>query len=96
MTARSFTDLLRETADALAVMPRHEVAALLRRAALRIENVAPIALDPLWDAALASVAEELCQTREDAIRTIVREWLISNAYVPAELIEEDGETVGNA
>jgi len=69
---------------------------LLRRAALLLRNVEGVPLDPPWEDALRSVSAEMKLTRSELIRTIVKDWLVANTYLPVSMLEEDSETEGNA
>ncbi|MBB2720587.1 hypothetical protein EFR00_17490 [Rhizobium sophoriradicis] len=65
------------------------------------DNVIPIqqpasTFDNDIEDALRQVAGELGLSRNDAIRTIVREWLQQNTYLPVHELDEDGEVGGNA
>lgn len=96
MTNRSFADELEAAAARIGDIPRADLQIMLRRAALRLRNTDQIALDPEWRDTLQSVAAELGMSQGDLVRQIVRDWLVANAYLPAHMLEEDGETAGEA
>ena len=87
-----------ETAAAdIGNVPRHELAVLLRRAALRLRNTETGILldDPIADDYLNSSAAEMGMTRSELATKIIIEWLNANTYMPVyiekqvmELIEE--------
>lgn len=96
MTNRSFAEELEAAAVRIGDFTRADLQIMLRRAALRLRNTDQIALDPAWRDILQSVASELGVSKGDLVRHIVRDWLVANAYLPAHMLEEDGETAGEA
>ncbi|MBB2794435.1 UNVERIFIED_ORG: putative metal-dependent enzyme (double-stranded beta helix superfamily) [Rhizobium pisi] len=62
---------------------------------IQLQPAATIFDDEIEDA-LQQVAGELGLTRNDTIRTIVREWLQQNTYLPVHELDEDGDVGGNA
>ncbi|MBY3183347.1 hypothetical protein HFO24_16975 [Rhizobium laguerreae] len=61
-----------------------------------LQPAAAMSFDDQIEDALRQVAGELGLTRADAIRTIVREWLQQNTYLPVHDLDEDGDVDGNA
>lgn len=96
MTRQRFAERLEEASEQIADVPREELQILLRRAALRLRNTSGLALDPEISDILDEIAGEMQLTRNELIRSIIRDWLIGNAYLPANMLEEDGETDGEA
>nr|WP_165403691.1 hypothetical protein [Rhizobium leguminosarum] len=43
----------------------------------------------------ATIDGELGKTRNDTVRSIVREWMETNTYPPVHDLDEDGEIDGN-
>lgn len=92
-----FIQQLEDAADRIADIPRHELAILLRRAAIRLRNVDGIVIEPEVDKALADIAAEIREPKPDLIRRVLREWLEQNAYLPVlPDLDEDSETDGVA
>ncbi len=82
----SFVTSLEAAADDIGNVPRHELAVLLRRAALRLRNTdTGIPLDPVGDDYLTSTAAEMSMTRSDLARKIINEWLNANTYMVADI-----------
>jgi hypothetical protein len=76
--------------DAAAAGADPEVAALLRRAAIRLRNAEAVSIPPGWSNALVSAMADLGTTdRSRALHYIVGEWLVSNGYLPFEEMAED-------
>lgn len=96
MTRVTFAEQLEAAADLVGDTPRAELQILLRRAALMLRNVEGVSLDPEWEDGLNSVAGELGISRSEFIRTVVKDWLIANSYLPGQMIDEESETDGNA
>ena len=96
MTRRSFAHRLEQAADRIGDADRAQLQILLRRAALLLRNVEGVSLDPAWEGALRSVSAEMNLTRSELIRTIVKDWLVANTYLPISMLEEDSDTKGNA
>jgi hypothetical protein len=88
---------LESTADQIADASRADLQVLLRRAALLLRNVGGINLDPRTDDALTSLAAEIGTAKPDLVETIVGEWLVTNAYLPApRQLDEESTVEGNA
>lgn len=96
MSSVEFADKLDAAADRIADLDRSEMHTLLRRSALRLRNTQQVPLDPEWEDALRSVADEMGLTRNDLIRVIVKDWLETNAYLPVHMLDEDTEMDGSA
>jgi len=96
VTRRAFADELQDASDRIADISRADLAIILRRAALWLRNSEDVSLDPAWEDALASVAQEMKLSRGEFIRTIVNDWLVANSYLPVHLVDEDSEVDGNA
>lgn len=58
-----------------------EFAPLLRRAALHVKIAGSIQFDEDVEDALAVAAAGIGTGREDAIRQIMRDWLVGNGYL---------------
>jgi hypothetical protein len=80
----SFVTSLETAADDIGNVPHHELAVLLRRAALRLRNT-DIPLDPVADDYLTSTAAEMRMTRSDLARKIINDWLEANTYMVTDL-----------
>ncbi len=81
-----FVASLDAAADDIGNVPRHELAVLLRRAALRLRNTdTGIPLDPVADDYLTSTAAEMRMTRSDLARKIINDWLEANTYMVTDL-----------
>ncbi|RWN47381.1 MAG: hypothetical protein EOS03_13625 [Mesorhizobium sp.] len=93
MTRISFAKELQSAADGIADMSRADLQIILRRAALMLRNVAGLPLEPATEDALNSIAAEM---NIDLIQIVLREWLETNAYLPARMIDEESETDGSA
>ncbi|MBB2832388.1 UNVERIFIED_ORG: antitoxin component of RelBE/YafQ-DinJ toxin-antitoxin module [Rhizobium esperanzae] len=63
---------------------------------IQLQPAATVSLDDDVEDALRQVAGELGLTRADAIRTIIREWLQQNTYLPVHELDEDGDVDGSA
>ncbi|PDT09768.1 hypothetical protein CO655_16360 [Rhizobium sp. M1] len=63
---------------------------------IQLQPTATTSFDDDIEDALRDLAGELGLTRNDTIRTIVREWLQQNTYLPVHELDEDGEVGGNA
>jgi hypothetical protein len=96
MTRRSFAKELESAADRIADMSRADLQIILRRAALMLRNSAAVPLEPAIEEALVSLAAEMKIGRSDLIQIVLREWLETNAYLPARMIDEESETDGSA
>lgn len=76
-------------------VPRHELAIMLRRAALRLRNTdTGIPLDPIADDYLTTTAAEMGMTRSDLARKIINEWLNTNTYMVADIEGQVAELMG--
>ncbi|WP_274627575.1 hypothetical protein [Arvimicrobium flavum] len=96
MTMLSYAKELEDAAERIADISSADLQIILRRAALRIRNSAMIPLDPEWNDALDAVAGEIGVPRNEVIRSIVKDWLAGNGYLPARIIDEDSATDGSA
>lgn len=47
-----------------------------------LRNVTGVTLEPNVDESLAGLAAEMGVSKPDLIKTIVGEWLVTNAYLP--------------
>jgi hypothetical protein len=61
-----------------------------------LRNVAGVPLEPPTEDALNAIAAEMKVGRSDLIQIVLREWLETNAYLPARTIDEESETDGSA
>jgi Ribbon-helix-helix protein, copG family len=84
MTCRAFADELERAADTIADVSRADLQILLRLAAFRLKITEGLAVDPDIDEAVELLAAELKQSRAEVLRTIVRDWLISDGRLPAD------------
>lgn len=85
-----FANQLRDTADRIVDVSRVDLQILLRRAALRLDNTSGIVLEPEVEDALSHAAAELKLARADIIRSILRDWLEANTFLPVRMHDEDG------
>lgn len=77
---------LESAADDIGNVPHHELAIMLRRAALRLRNTdSGIPLDPIADDYLTTTAAEMGMTRSDLARKIINEWLNANTYMVSDI-----------
>lgn len=87
-----FVATLESAADDIGNVPRHELAVMLRRAALRLRNTdTGIPLDPIAADYLSSTAAEMGMTRSDLARKIINEWLNANTHMVADLDRQMAE-----
>ena len=91
-----FIRQLEEGSDHIADRPRHELAVLLRRAALRLRNVEGLMLESEVNGALLLIAAEMRKPKSDLIEHILREWLEKHSYLPVHMLDDDSETDGAA
>jgi len=91
VTRRSVAEDLKQTADRIGDADRADLQILIRSAALLLRNVEGVPLEPEWEDALRSVSADMKLTRSELVRTIVKDWLIANTYLPASTLEEDSE-----
>jgi hypothetical protein len=96
MSTRKYASLLEDAADRIADISRPDLQIMLRRAALRLRNTGSIALEEDIEKAVADVGAKLGMTRNDLLRYIVREWLISTGNLTIHMLEEHSEVDGNA
>lgn len=96
MTRIDTADELDNASERIAEISRADLQIMLRRAALRLRNTEGIVLDQEIDEAVDALAADLKMTRQDLLRTMIREWLEKGGYVPVRMLEEDGETDGSA
>lgn len=96
MTMSDTATLLEDAADRIADISRPDLQIMLRRAAIRLRNAAPVSMEDDIEEALRNLAGELGLTRNDTIKHIVREWLETNTYLPVHNLDEDGEVDGTA
>jgi hypothetical protein len=81
MSNRSFARELQAAANHISEIPGHELQAILRRAAIRLDNCGGLALADDVNEAVLRVAAELGQHRDDVIRIVIRQWLQQNGYL---------------
>jgi hypothetical protein len=91
-----FIRQIEDAARRVNIMPRDEIAALFRRTALRLRNSDDLGLDPAVDEKFEQVCRLTDTAREELATTIIRDWLIANAYLSFHEIDEDSETDGAA
>jgi len=91
-----FNRQIEDAAGRVNIMPRDEISALFRRAALRLRNSDDLGLDPAVDEKFEQVCRLTDTAREELATMIIRDWLVANAYLPIHDIEEDSETDGTA
>ncbi|MBX5190106.1 CopG family transcriptional regulator [Rhizobium sp. NZLR3b] len=96
MVRRDTATLLEDAAERIADVSRADLQIMLRRAALRLRNAAPVSLDDDVEEALRDLAGEFVVTRNDMISYIVREWMEKNTYLPVHEPDEDGDVDGTA
>ncbi|CAN7649027.1 hypothetical protein [Mesorhizobium sp. LjNodule214] len=88
---------LASAADRIADISRPDLQIILRRAALVLRNVTGIALEPKVDESLAGLAAEIGVSKSDLIKSIVDDWLVANAYLPAPYaLDEETSVNGTA
>ncbi|MFK0688824.1 hypothetical protein ACFX5Q_11530 [Mesorhizobium sp. IMUNJ 23033] len=97
MARLSFAEELESAADQIAEVSRADLQVVLRRAALVLRNVSGIVLEPNVDESLAGLAAEMGASKSDLIKTIVGDWLVTNAYLPVPYaLDEESSVDGNA
>ncbi|MBY5408633.1 CopG family transcriptional regulator [Rhizobium leguminosarum] len=96
MTSSDTATLLEDAADRIADISRADLQIILRRAALRLRNAGAISMDDDVEEALRDLAGEFGMTRNDTIRSIVREWMETNTYLPVHHVDEDSDVDGTA
>lgn len=97
MSRHQFVHELESVADRIADASRADLQVLLRRAALLLRNVGGLSLDPKTDEVLNGLAAEMGKAKPDLVETIVDEWLVANAYLPApRQLDEETTVEGNA
>ncbi len=96
MTRIDFADELEDAANRIADINRADLQIILRRAALRLRNTEGIVLDREVDEAVYALVADLRMTKQDLLRTMIREWLEKGGYLPVPMLEEDGEVDGSA
>lgn len=96
MTHRSYADDLESAAADIGNLSIPELQTLLRRAALRLRNAGGLALDDYVEDALAGVIRETGLSRNEVLRMIVMDWLVSYGRLPVLDLDEGSETVGEA
>lgn len=95
MTRQSIAEELESAAGRIADISRADLQIILRRAALMLRNVKGVPLEPIVEDAVDSIASEMKIGRSEFIQIIVRQWLETNAYLPARLIDRQSQTNGN-
>lgn len=90
MTSSDFADKLEAIAADIGDVPRHELAVLLPRAAIRTRSK-PVALDDETGAALEKFAAEFELSRPDALSRIVQEALMAARYLAHHDLDEEYE-----
>ncbi|TIN79763.1 hypothetical protein [Mesorhizobium sp.] len=97
MTRLSIAEELEIAADQIADVSRADLQVMLRRAALVLRNVTGIVLEPNVDESLVGLAAEMGASKSDLIKTIVGDWLVTNAYLPVPCaLDEESSVDGNA
>lgn len=96
MTRIDFANELDSAADRIADISRADLQIMLRRAALRLRNTEGITLEQEVDETVTALALDLKMSRQDLLRTMIREWLETGGYLPVLMLEEDGEVDGSA
>lgn len=96
MTHRSYADELEAAATDIGNRSIPELRILLRRAALQLRNTNGLTLDDVVEDALAKVLDETGLSRNEALRMIVMDWLVSYGRLPVADLDEDSETMGEA
>lgn len=82
MTSSDFADKLEALANDIGDVPRHELAVILRRAAIRIRSKPGLNFNDEDEAALTRYAADLGGlSRQDAILRAVREALMTSGYM---------------
>ncbi|WP_406873695.1 CopG family transcriptional regulator [Aminobacter sp. P9b] len=96
MTRIDFADELEDAANRIADINRADLQIILRRAALRLRNTEGVVLDQEVNETVYALAGVLRMTKQDLLRTMIREWLEKGGYLPVPMLEEDGEVDGSA
>jgi hypothetical protein len=78
MTRISFADALETASEQVGATLDEEVAALLRRAAIKIRNSNTVVVDADIDFSLSELAMEYRVSKDQLIRKILREWVESH------------------
>lgn len=96
----NFTDELIAASDDLDSLSEHELAELLRRAALRLDHATREGHKVIIDSAIMSIIQKLAdgtgKSPASAVNAILRDWLIGSGDMRANFIDEDTETKGSA
>ncbi|ACE90141.1 hypothetical protein AMC90_CH01090 [Rhizobium phaseoli] len=96
MTMPDTAALLEDAADRIADISRADLQIMRRRAALLLRNSGSIAFDDDMEEILRDLAGEFGKTRNDTVRSIVREWMEKNTYLPVHELDEDDDVDGTA
>ncbi|RNF35865.1 hypothetical protein [Paracoccus methylarcula] len=91
MTRHSLASALNIASERTGDVVDHEIAALLRRAAIRIRNSNTVMIDADVDFALAEVAFEKKIEKDELIRHILRNWVQENYLSEITEIEDSNE-----
>lgn len=92
MTASAFADKLEALANDIGDVPRHELAVILRRAAIRIRSKPGLNLNDEDEAALAAYMRDLnVPSRNEALLTLVRDALMTTGYMQFHDLYDDFE-----
>jgi hypothetical protein len=91
-----FVRQLEEAANHLRSIPTADVSTLLRRAAVRLRNISGIRLDADVGEKLAEVSILTGTEPHELATMIIRDWLVTNGYLPFHDLDEDTETDGMA
>jgi hypothetical protein len=69
---------------------------MLKRSSQGPRQPEPIKFDNESEAGLAAAVADMGLSREQIVNLIVKDWLIGQAYIRADTIDENSETVGTA
>ena len=69
---------------------------MLKRTFIGPRRPEPIDFDGETEAGLAEVAEFMALDRRSVIDLIIKDWLITQGYLPALVMDEKSETLGSA
>jgi hypothetical protein len=96
MSHRGFARELQAAANHIDDIPGHELQTMLRRAAIRLDNIGGVAFADDVNEAVLTVAAELGQHRDDVVRIIIRQWLEQNGYLLANPLAGAGNAADQA
>ena len=89
-----FIRQLESASKRVGIMTADEIATLFRRAALRLRDADGIGLDPDVAEKLDEVADLTGAGRDELASLVLRDWLVSNGYLPFHELDEETEPQG--